>query len=108
MLWACPSSFEYQEVVSTENFLMQVSVSSFSNHNQFTQTCHSQLEQQNNIKIKSKKKTEEFSPPPYFHKLEDQERLKSCITSEDFLLPANLLSSKRSPDRIYGFYYLFV
>ena len=108
VLWACPSAFENQEIESAEIFPMQVSVSSFSNHNQFTQTCHSQLEQQNNIKIKSKKKTEELPPPPYFHKLEDQKGLKSCITSEDFLLPAYLLSSKKSPDRIYGFYYLFV
>ena len=30
-----------EEIESAENIFMQVSVSSFSNHNQFTQTCQS-------------------------------------------------------------------
>ena len=47
MLWACPSSFKHQEDEAAKNLPMQVSVSSFSNHSQFTQNRHRKVEQQN-------------------------------------------------------------
>ena len=45
---------------------------------------------------------EEPSPPS----LLVESKCTNQITTSDFLLPSNLLSSRRSLDRIYGFYYL--
>ena len=108
MLFASPVDLE--QVEDCEEIFTDFSFSIFSNHNQFTQTC---LKQEENInkthgrtKNSQKRHTVLTSSPRYYCTREDRERLRRCITSEDFLLPANLLSNRSNHDRIYGFYYL--
>eukprot|EP00092_Neocalanus_flemingeri_P001043 GFUD01001113.1.p1 GENE.GFUD01001113.1~~GFUD01001113.1.p1 ORF type:complete len:432 (+),score=63.12 GFUD01001113.1:46-1341(+) len=110
MLWACPSSTKQQLLVATEDSLSHSAVSSFSHYNQFTQFCNKDFNHNHilpQVVITPQQDTED-SPYLNIHSFEDHERWKSCITSQDFLLPANLLSKKKIPDRIYGFYYLVV
>jgi len=104
MLFACTYALENK----IENALDKFQISRFSNHNQFTQMCLSSQDSQNKILEIVSTRHEEYLPPKYYYSSEDRERLRSCITSEDFLLPSNLLSKKSNKDRIYGFYYLVV
>jgi len=109
MLCANPVDLEqvepYEEKIYIDNCF-----STFSNHNPFTQTCFKQVLNINQTngreKTPQKRQTDQSSSPRYLYTSEERERLRSCITSEDFLLPTNLLSNKSNHDRIYGFYYL--
>jgi len=49
--------------------------------------------------------TEDIFTPSLLSKSEEHSKRQACITTSDFLLPINLLSSRRNLDRIYGFYY---
>jgi len=110
MLWASPVDME--QVEPYEEIFIDNCFSTFSNHNPFTQTCFKQVVNMNHThgreKTLKKSQTAQISSPRYFYTSEERERLRGCITSDDFLLPTNLLSNRSNHDRIYGFYYLVV
>eukprot|EP00092_Neocalanus_flemingeri_P074775 GFUD01092532.1.p1 GENE.GFUD01092532.1~~GFUD01092532.1.p1 ORF type:complete len:343 (-),score=50.56 GFUD01092532.1:225-1253(-) len=112
MLWACP---ETPKEDTWGNFKKKIykgkSLTNYSNFNQFTQRAPlDDLYQA--PEIMPPVKTQNLNPDhlePDMPSLlcgEKPEKWQTCITTQDFLIPTNLLSSRKSPDRIYGFYYI--
>jgi len=130
MLWACPETPKKKEEFTWQSWSKSLSKSqSFStynycNFNQFTQR-NMEDSYQNlpgvlaPVKLENADGNENYIDSEDDLKIpsvlmddrktwneDDEERLKSCITTKDFLIPTNLLSSRKTHDRIYGFYYV--
>jgi len=112
MLWACP---ETPKEDSWETLRKRISsghsFNKYSNFNQFTQRAplddlYQAPEVMPPVKISQHNPEHQEPAVPSLLCQEKTEKWKTCITTQDFLIPANLLSSRKSPDRIYGFYYL--
>merc|ERR1719237_1542247 len=89
MLWACTETRKREEEEQTVWRKMiehdhTFSTYTYCNFNQFTQRNLSDA----------------------YQNLPDVVPSPRTISTQDFLIPMNLLSSRKSPDRIYGFYYL--
>jgi len=129
MLWACPETIKKEEDFSwkswSKSFSAYQSFSTYNycNFNQFTQRNMKDSYQNlpGVLAPVKPEKIEETYANNYDNDMkipsvlmddrktwneDDEERLKSCITTKDFLIPTNLLSSRKNPDRIYGFYYV--
>ena len=115
MLWACtetPKEDPWEKF--KKNVFSDEAQNSYCNYNQFSQrNPMKELYQATEVMPPSKSKTNHqdqsnYPAKPSLLSGEDEEKWKNCIRTKDFLLPANLLSSRKSPDRIYGFYYLVV
>jgi len=112
MLWACtetPKEDLWDKL--TKSFATNKSFTSYSNFNQFTQRAPlDDLYQAPEVIAPLKPPVQIHDPlepiTPSLLGGDSAERWKTCITTKDFLIPANLLSSRKSPDRIYGFYYI--
>ena len=76
-----------------------------SNDNDFKDLCHISKYHLFNIQFCSEPLVEE-SEPKIPSLLSTAETCPRTISTQDFLIPMNLLSTRKSPDRIYGFYYL--
>jgi len=112
MLWACPETPKedkwdlWKKKLSTRK-----SSTYYSNFNQFTQRspldaiCQ-EPEVMPPIKIEQHNPDHLEPEIPSLLCPERTEKWKTCITTQDFLIPTNLLSTRKSPDRIYGFYYI--
>jgi len=112
MLWACP---ETPKEDPWENFKKKISVghslTNYSNFNQFTQRAplddlYQAPEVLPPVKVQNHNPDHLEPEMPSLLRIEKNEKWKTCITTQDFLIPTNLLSSRPSPDRIYGFYYI--
>jgi len=112
MLWACP---ETPKEDTWGNFRKKISTghsfTNYSNFNQFTQRAPlNDLYQAPEVMppVKTQNHNPEHLEPdmPSLLCMEKTEKWRTCITTQDFLIPTNLLSSRKSPDRIYGFYYI--
>jgi len=114
MLWACPETPKkdpWEEF--TKKVFAEKSFTNYCNYNQFTQRAPlNDLYQAPEIIAPAKVQNQKHDPfepdTPSLLGGENSEKWKTCIMTKDFLLPTNLLSSRKSPDRIYGFYYLVV
>ena len=115
MLWACPGAVEDDE--KDQEILIQESFSNYCNFNQFTQ--RSPLNDlYNEPEVLPAPQQEQYQPP--HHECHQgvacpsllcdnhlqKERRKTQITTQDFLLPTNLLTNLKASERIYGFYYI--
>jgi len=114
MLWACPETpKEDPWEIFTKKAFAHKSFTNYCNYNHFTQRAPiNDLYQAPEIiaPIKSRTHNPDHLEPatPSLLGGDNSEKWKTCIMTKDFLLPANLLSSRKSPDRIYGFYYIVV
>ena len=112
MLWACPSTPKEDPWEKfTKNIFAGKSFTSFCNYNQFTQRAPiNDLHQAPEVIVSTKNlNINPDHPEPATPSLlggDNTEKWKTCIMTKDFLIPTNLLSSRKSPDRIYGFYYI--
>jgi len=123
MLWACTESPKKEEELTVWNRMVDFnnattfSTYTYCNFNQFTQRNLRDAYQNlpdvvppptiRNIEtpVDSEPIVEELEPKiPSL--LSTEETCPKRISTQDFLIPTNLLSSRKSPDRIYGFYYL--
>jgi len=123
MLWACPESttknnglfFSWSNWSKPSSSQEPFSNYEYSNFNQFSQRSLEDSYKNLPAVMEPTQPTntheEEPSMPSMLRmdgkewSIEDHEKWKRCITTRDFLIPANLLSSKKMPDRILGFYY---
>ena len=86
----------------------------YCNFNQFTQRNLSDAYQNlpdvvpppNRRQVDSPMDVCEDEEPKIPSLLSTAQTCPNTISTQDFLIPTNLLSSRKSPDRIYGFYYL--
>lgn len=112
MLWACPSTPKEDPWENfTKNIFAGKSFTSYCNYNQFTQRAPiNDLHQAPEVIVSTKNlNINPDHPEPATPSLlggDNTEKWKTCIMTKDFLIPTNLLSSRKSPDRIYGFYYI--
>ena len=115
MLWACPSPVGGAEVDKMETVNTLVSEESFSNYcnfNQFTQ--RSPLDDLYNSPsvlgapgLGAQQECHgEVACPSLLCSVQERDRRRHQITTQDFLLPSNLLTNMKTKDRIYGFYYI--
>lgn len=114
MFWACPGAIneEDDDWKSLEKLLEDGSFTNYCNFNQFTQ--RSPLNDLYNepavIPAQPKQPVHECHQdlccPSLLCTKHDHERRRYQITTQDFLLPTNLLSTMKTSDRIYGFYYI--
>ena len=121
MLWACPSPVGGAEVDKMETVNTLVSEESFSNYcnfNQFTQ--RSPLDDLYNSpsvlgappppappQLAAQHECHgEVACPSLLCSVQERDRRRHQITTQDFLLPTNLLTNMKTKDRIYGFYYI--
>ena len=117
MLWACPSPVGGAEVDKMETVNTLVSEESFSNYcnfNQFTQ--RSPLDDLYNSPsvlgsplpgLAAQHECHgEVACPSLLCSVQERDRRRHQITTQDFLLPTNLLTNMKTKDRIYGFYYI--
>jgi len=112
MLWSCPQTPKKDPWENfTKNLFGYKSFSNYDNNNQFTQRAPiNDLYQA--PEVMAPKRPLNINPDhiepatPSLLGGDNTEKWKTCIMTKDFLLPTNLLSSRKSPDRIYGFYYI--
>lgn len=124
MLWACTESPKKEDEFTVWNkmvhFNKRTSFSTYTycNFNQFSQRNLSDVYQNlpdvvpppaiiRNIEtpVDSEPIVEDLEPKiPSL--LSTEHTCPTRMSTQDFLIPTNLLSSRKSPDRIYGFYYL--
>lgn len=116
MLWACPGAIEYDSQDTGVSEELE-SFSNYCNFNQFTQ--RSPLNDlYNEPEVLPAQRQEIYQEPT--HDCDQslscpsllcdnqvvKDRRKSQITTQDFLLPTNLLTNLKASERIYGFYYI--
>jgi len=122
MLWACTETKKHEEEEQTVWRKMiehdhTFSTYTYCNFNQFTQRNLSDTYQNLPDVVPSPAKPFVETPvdnEPLVEEVEPKipsllstaETCPRTISTQDFLIPMNLLSSRKSPDRIYGFYYL--
>jgi len=124
MLWACTETPRREEPQTAWRKMVEqdhtFSTYTYCNFNQFTQRNLSDAYQN----LPDVVPPRDVSPPPSRRQVdtpmdvweEEEPKIPSLlstaqtcpktISTQDFLIPTNLLSSRKSPDRIYGFYYL--
>lgn len=123
MLWACTESPKredestvWQRMVDFKND-HTFSTYTYCNFNQFTQRNLNDVYKNlpdvvpppairlNETPMDSEEKVEDLEPKiPSL--LSTEHNCPTQMYTQDFLIPTNLLTSRKSPDRIYGFYYL--
>jgi len=124
MLWACTETKKREEEEHTVWRKMiehdhTFSTYTYCNFNQFTQRNLSDSYQNLPDVVTTPSPTKPFVETPVDSEslaeevepkipslLSTAETCPRTISTQDFLIPMNLLSSRKGPDRIYGFYYL--
>jgi len=118
MLWACTETPRREEPQTAWRKMVEqdhtFSTYTYCNFNQFTQRNLSDAYQNlpdvvpppNRSQVDSPMDVCEDEEPKIPSLLSTAQTCPKTISTQDFLIPTNLLSSRKSPDRIYGFYYL--
>jgi len=125
MLWACTETKKRDEEEDQTVWRKMIehdhtfSTYTYCNFNQFTQRNLSDTYQNLPDVVTPPSPAKHFVETPIDNEplveevepkipslLSTAETCPRTISTQDFLIPMNLLSSRKSPDRIYGFYYL--
>jgi len=123
MLWACTETKKKEEEQTVWRKMIEhdhtFSTYTYCNFNQFTQRNLSDAYQNLPEVVSTPSPAKPFVATPVDNEplveesepkipslLSTAETCPRTISTQDFLIPMNLLSTRKSPDRIYGFYYL--
>jgi len=120
MLWACPGAVECDDTDEEGVNKELESFSNYCNFNQFTQRSplNDLYNEPEVLPAPRQELCQDYQEPT--HDCDQalscpsllcdnqvvKERRRSKITTQDFLLPTNLLTNLKASERIYGFYYI--